>query len=318
MIEDSRNKPADWKPLVKIDFFIAGFAKCGSTTLWSLLKDHPQIFMPGREGMMKESNFFSRNQRNLTWPDYARLHRKAPKGALLGDPSVSYSSPGEKGRQAVERIHQYYPQAKFIFIARDPFKRMESHYRHLHHGSRVHHGWHCPFTIEETIEQLPNTLGSCRYWHRMAPFIEYFGDDQILVVLLEDLIVDPDKVIRQCFGFLGVDTTVSMQQIDRRLNSGSVKLQDTPTFRALRQQPIVKSILSKISLNVQNQFLDTLGWREPIDPLGLQWSDDLLYKVVDKLHPSIEQFLHYIQRNIDVWPRYQAVVNAMKAAEKGI
>ena len=43
-------------PLSKVNFFVIGAAKCGTTTLYARLRSHPEVFL----SPMKEPNYYSR------------------------------------------------------------------------------------------------------------------------------------------------------------------------------------------------------------------------------------------------------------------
>lgn len=52
------------------DFFIVGAPRCGTTALYTYLRDHPEIFM----SPIKEPDFFAdflgEQRRVRTWPEY--------------------------------------------------------------------------------------------------------------------------------------------------------------------------------------------------------------------------------------------------------
>jgi Sulfotransferase domain len=101
----------------KPNFFILGAPKCGTTSFWSWLRAHQDIFMSS----VKEPNFFNSDDNlgisNLT--DYEELFRGARDShAAVGEASVWYlSSP-----VAVQNILQYQPEARFVVLLRDPIE----------------------------------------------------------------------------------------------------------------------------------------------------------------------------------------------------
>ena len=83
------------------DFFIVGHEKCGTTALYKMLRQHPQVFMPEH----KEPRFFSWDLRHsppkpgAELPDtlerYLELFAPAAAGQLVGEASPQYiRSPG--------------------------------------------------------------------------------------------------------------------------------------------------------------------------------------------------------------------------------
>jgi hypothetical protein len=90
----------------KPNFFILGAPKCGTTSLWSWLRAHQDIFM----SYVKEPNFFNSDDNlgisNLT--DYEELFRGASVShAAVGEASVWYLS----SAVAIQNILQYQPEA---------------------------------------------------------------------------------------------------------------------------------------------------------------------------------------------------------------
>ena len=70
------------------DFLVIGGPKCGSTSLWQLLRRHPRVFMPD----MKEPAFFSNPDIfSLGEAWYRKLFEGAKDSAKVGEASTTYS-----------------------------------------------------------------------------------------------------------------------------------------------------------------------------------------------------------------------------------
>ncbi len=141
--------------LKRVNFFVIGAAKCGTTTLYARLSQHPEVFL----SPLKEPNFYSRadldparfskafkanTKLDLTeylaqadpLPEmqvgfvreeahYARLFSGATDAhRVVGECSTSYLwSPS-----APEVLHAAHPEAKIVVSLRDPVERIYSHY----------------------------------------------------------------------------------------------------------------------------------------------------------------------------------------------
>ncbi|MHC4178113.1 MAG: sulfotransferase, partial [Planctomycetota bacterium] len=70
---------------MKLDFLVAGFGKCGTTSLCSALADHPDIFIPKR----KETAFFAFNHKR-GWCWYESHFEDAHALQILGEGSGFY------------------------------------------------------------------------------------------------------------------------------------------------------------------------------------------------------------------------------------
>ncbi|MCX7934830.1 MAG: sulfotransferase domain-containing protein, partial [Planctomycetota bacterium] len=105
------------------DFFIAGAARSGTTALWRCLCQHPSIYMPATLGEKEPCHFchhgFIRDR-----DAYLRLFCRARPEQLVGEASTYYlNCPETPGL-----IRAEIPQAKFIFILRQPADRAYSLY----------------------------------------------------------------------------------------------------------------------------------------------------------------------------------------------
>ena len=118
-------------PLRLPDFVIIGAMKAGTTTLFRWLESHPGTSMP----TVKEPHFFSVDEKySKGLAFYAEHFRQAPPGLLTGEASVTYSDP--ELPQAGVRLISDLPNARLIFLTRDPEQRLRSHYLHELRRSR--------------------------------------------------------------------------------------------------------------------------------------------------------------------------------------
>lgn len=120
-------------------FFVVGAAKAGTTSLYDLLKAHPEVFVPA----VKEPHFYadvaSENKADYKKPepgktyhtkvirnrvDYESLFKDATKAKAIGDFSPSYLW----DENAAKRIYEDHPNAKIVVVLRDPIERAYSHY----------------------------------------------------------------------------------------------------------------------------------------------------------------------------------------------
>lgn len=175
---------------------IIGAMKCGTSSLHQYLNCHPQIAMaPAKEldFFVKEKNW----RRGVAW--YRSQFTDAP---IRGEASPNYTKyPTFEG--IPERMHQSIPQAKLIYLVRDPVRRIVSHYLH-NYLDRTEH------------QSLPNALGNSsanhyihcsRYYWQLEQFLPYYPLDRLLVVSLEELGSDRLATLQRIFKFLEVDAT---------------------------------------------------------------------------------------------------------------
>lgn len=282
---------------MKMDFMVPGISKCGTTTLCHQLGEHPQIFLPPE----KEPHHFIRSDMSSDEAAYKSLFATARPGQLLGEGSQMYASQGYEELVSL-RLQQHNPQMKLIFCARNPLTRIESSYREFHH-SGAKYAVNAPFGIANALRELPALLQDSHYWQRLQPFRQRFGDEQILVVLLEDLQRDAQHELARCYRFLGVDATFQNPSAGTRLNSQEEKRYDSRLLRFLRTNPHTGFKLSRVPLPLQERFFTAVGMR-PRFKRSLVWEPGVREQVIGALREDIHSFLAYCGKPADYWPDF--------------
>jgi len=154
------------------DFAIIGAMKAGTTTLHRLLDAHPDISM----SRMKETDYFIEGAQFELGPAWYRAQFDLA-AAAVGEASPNYTK-RELFRGVPERMAAQAPEARLIFVARDPVARFASHYRHAwllgHIDAR-------PEGLLET-RQGREILATSSYAWQLAPWIECFGRERLLIV----------------------------------------------------------------------------------------------------------------------------------------
>jgi hypothetical protein len=181
------------------NLFIVGAMKSGTTSLHHYLNKHSNIFM----SELKEPGYFV-EEINLGKGEhwYLSLFEKAQAQHLYrGESSTDYAKlPIHKG--VAERIKAFNPDARIVFIARDPFARIVSHYwfavRHISTG-----GVRRDFYTE--CKQDPQYISYSNYPMQVRPYLDLFGEKQFRILLFEDLLRDPKTLVEQILQWLGVD-----------------------------------------------------------------------------------------------------------------
>jgi hypothetical protein len=177
------------------DFIVIGTMKSGTTSLYEWLAQQPEVFLPS----MKEPNYFSRDEvfhRGASW--YGRLFAPASRGQLVGEASVSYTSP-DRCEIAADRMVALVPRATLICLVREPIERLRSHYRHQVQRGREQR----PFE-EAILDPDAKYVAQSLYYKCLKPYIDRYPRDQICVVRMEDLSADPPLAWDQVLRHLGL------------------------------------------------------------------------------------------------------------------
>jgi len=279
--------------MVKIDFLVPGFSKCGTTTLCAMLDQHPGIYIPA----LKEPWYFSSKDFPAQQAAYIQHFSPAQPGQLLGEGSVSYSGHAREDI-SISRILDNNPDCRFIFIARNPLRRIESSYREMHH-SGVKFGLNAPYGLSECLKTFPQMIEDSLFLERISKYIVAFGADAILVLFLEDLQQDPAREMEKCFRHLGLDH--GFRVTDRpRLNQGISKFYDTRILRYLRCQPWSGFKLARLNPEQQDKLFRSLGLRRAFRK-PIAWDDESLAMVRRRVLPDSQKFLEANGKPSDFW-----------------
>ncbi len=212
----------------KQHFFIVGGQRCGSTLMYHLLNQHPQICMA--QPVRPEPKFFLPQwkpqdvERDELLDIYYKKHFQHLKDELiLGDKSVSYCEvPG-----MAELFKSIFPEAKIIFLFRDPVERAISNF----HFSRNNNTE--PRSLEEVfIQKKPNPpfsskisvspfnyLGRGVYLEFYNRFVQVFGKAAIQVIVHEELLKNPQPMMQESFRLLGANEDFSIDFPTDKVNS---------------------------------------------------------------------------------------------------
>jgi hypothetical protein len=197
------------------NLIIIGGLKCGTTSIHHYLGLHPEIHM----SKPKELNFFVEELNwdlGLDWYG-GRFDERLP---VRGESSPHYTNlPYFTG--VAERIHQHAPDAKLIYMVRDPISRILSHWCHA-----VGAGYERR-PMEEALASPDQTyVTRSRYWMQLQPYLERFDAGQIEVITQEELQTDREGTMRRAFRFAGVSEDFTSEQFEREWEKSSAKESD--------------------------------------------------------------------------------------------
>jgi hypothetical protein len=211
------------------DFFIVGHEKCGTTSLYKILRSHPQIFMPE----LKEPRFFSREPdavqpakatlRPRTFDAYLSLFEAASPEQRVGEASPQYI----RSENAARRIAEVQPDARIIVVLREPTSFLRTYHlqnvrgrieneRDLRKALALeparHEGKHIPRDA-----RAPNRLFYSEhvgYVEQLRRFRAVFPPDQVLVLIYEDFRADNESTVRRVLRFLDVNDALPLAKVE--------------------------------------------------------------------------------------------------------
>lgn len=270
-------------------FIIAGAQKSGTTTLYAMLSHHPDICMSNR----KETDFFARGiNGDFSYESYRTLF--SGRAPWFGEASPVYAMRHEFPGVA-ERIHAAVPDARIIYVVRDPVARAISQYKHDYLAGRIP-DTRFPGPLEERIGHC---IATSSYFEQLSPFVELFRKDRILVLDFDELVTEAALTARRITDWLGLPPLpVAASQIDG-LNSFEDR-RAKPTF-ILRNwnNPILERIRNALPrpLIAKLKLLYRLSPRRDIPPLP----ETALQMVRRSLAADATKFREYSGISFENW-----------------
>jgi hypothetical protein len=195
--------------------------KAGSTYFSQLLGSHPQVFISTPK---EPCHFCDPEPLRALWPHgwelgfwrsvdaYLALFSGAGPAIYAGEASTSYTHL-PRMPDIARRIHQFSPDARILYIMRDPIDRTISHY------------WHAVQYFGENRKPLaairdePHYMAVSDYASQLTPYLELFGARQVHALTFERLVRHPVETTQAVFRWLGVDDSIAPPAVDVAVNA---------------------------------------------------------------------------------------------------
>lgn len=215
----------------KPNFIIAGFPKCGTTSLHHYLSEHPQIFMPSQ----KELHFFTyeilsklkngpkdgavKKTQIQDSKKYLDFYRNVKNEIAVGDASPSYINYPNQ----FLKIKEYLEDPKFIIVLRDPINRAYSNYLHLKREQRE------TLTFKEAVNRENKRIKdkysdfwyykfNSTYYDKILKAKETFKE--VLIITSEELNENHEATMKKVYKFLDVDCDFIAKRKSNSFNKG--------------------------------------------------------------------------------------------------
>ena len=211
------------------DFVVIGAQKCGSTSAFRYLVQHPQILA----SLKKDVRYFSENiDKPLSWykghfPTQVEKNmreKKLGKTCITGEATPSYIF----CQPAAKKLYEMNPYMKIIALLRNPVDRSFSDHQYglkrgasnvvgKDFGDRIRaeieylntgNNLEEMFSSEDSYQRIEDhslLLGMGLYYYQLKNYYDVFPKENIRVYRSEDFFADPAAVLSNMLDFLGLD-----------------------------------------------------------------------------------------------------------------
>ena len=230
------------------NFFLVGAFKAGTTAFYQYLRQHPDVYLSPR----KEPAYFVHESRTerlnpvwrrrheadaaalarylkhphwgpaqpsgpvTEWDDYLRLFEGARPGQAIGEGSVGCLWSRTAARAISERI----PDARIMMILRNPCDRAFSQFigalnetLNESFSEAIRRSASSP--PPPLFDALNPLLDFGLYSEQVARLLAYFPKDRVRIYLYDEFARDPEGVMRDAFGFLGLRQDIPLDLSQR-------------------------------------------------------------------------------------------------------
>lgn len=248
-----------------------GFAKCGTTTLYDIFKQHKDIYLSN----IKEPLFWGNQlleSRGYEWY-LDRYYHFANKDVVMEiNPIIG------KYKTAEEIKSNYPANTKIVIMIRNPIQRLYSNFKmNLIDGTSFH-------TIKDNLTDStsmsfekwlfdeyvsydgsdkvsfvsqPRMYKNGNYFNVIHNYINTFGKENVKIIFFEDFIKDTKKVCEDLMNFIGVENDKSINY-DIHSNSGNRLPLNEESIKILNF--IFKNIIYNLEITpfIKNEKYDKL------------------------------------------------------------
>jgi Sulfotransferase domain len=299
------------------DFFIVGQSKSGTTALYEILGEHPQIYM----SKVKEPVFMASDHHDGLWAT-VRTRPRTLEGylALFADAGPRQQA-GEASsvylwsQTAAANIAALQPAARIIAILREPASFLRSlHLQMLQNHIETEKDFGKAISLEPARlagKQIPRDCPwpaallyseRVRYVEQLRRYHAVFPPENVLVLIYDDFRADNEGTVRQVLKFLGMDDQVPVQarEANPTVRLRSKQLDDLIHRASVGRGPVMRGVKVGIKAVTSRRLRHgALGMRssvlygEPRPP-----DERLMLELRSRFKGEVEALSDYLKRDL--------------------
>ena len=284
---------------MKVNLFIVGTPKAGTTSLHHYLNEFPEILMSIR----KEPDFFSDREiqeqglyygtsRINTLSKYNSLFSSWIDEPIIGEASVSYLFYPD----VPERIKLYNDNSKIIIMLRNPIERAFSHYLMDYRLGLTSNSFEEEFDKKETLNfQQYFLLGN--YFHQVKRYLNIFGKENVHIIWYSDFKENTANELNKVISFLGLNTDF---KLDFNKIHNSFSMPKNNFIRKIYSIVWLRKTLSFLLPENLLIYIKTVLFNKVNKPKLSERTRELLYEYY---LPDIERLEELLSVNLSQWKK---------------
>ena len=287
---------------MKVDFFIVGAPKAGTTSLYHYLNEHPKI----RMSSVKEPNYFShedletqklyyKSNKINSLDSYHNLFPKRDANLIYGEASVSYLF----YKNVAEKIKTYNKNAKIIILLRNPIERAFSHYLMDVRLGLISKSFESVVDSFETksknklFYQQYIELG--KYYNQISNYKRLFNDKNILIIDYEDFKNKTSLCVSNVFDFLQIDTSF-MPNLD--LTHNTFRKPKFTFIEKLYSNHSIRCLINKLIPSKFKNYINQMVFDKQDKPI---LSQDLRERLKSIFKNDVNKLSNMLNKDFSKW-----------------
>jgi len=294
------------------NFFIVGAPRSGTTSIWTYLSRHPNVYMSYQKEPMYFGSDLTKSPNEffvLETNAYLEMFQRGADKTIRGEASVMYLF----SKKAAQEIQAFNPNARILIMLRNPVEMIYSFHGQLRWG-----GYENIADFDEALAAEADRRRGLRvpksalvpevlYYSEVAEFapqveryLRVFPRDQIKIILFDDFARSPAEVYFSLLDFLGVEGIAPRSYAIRnphkepRSIALAALLQRPPKFITklldLIPQPHRYAMMGLIQGLLNTRRVD----RPPLRPKTRQ-------RLMEQFAPDIRKLELLIDRDLSKW-----------------
>ncbi len=226
--------------------------------------------------------------------NYLSLFAGAGQARWIGESSTNYSKLPVSADIA-ERIHRFAPDAKILYLMRDPAHRALSHY------------WQ---SVDREFEQaapehalVPGShyFDVSHYAMQLRPYLSLFPRDSVMVLSLEEFEAEPDRVFGAILRWLAVSSVFRPANLGEKFHQTPSILWQTRAGRLARfyRKISVPKFIRRLCPDAMRYY----AWRLAVKPVRRDPTSEtaLMARVREWQRPQIRELEDLLGRRFPEW-----------------
>ncbi len=287
----------------KLDFLIGGAAKAGTTSLAKLLNQVQDVYCHGGGN---ELQYFGKDRFFRKGLDWYNSHFADRTETYLGEKSTTYLLHPE----AAQRIKDYRPDIKLVFMLRNPADRAYSQYKACIEKGTEYLSFERAIATEANRRKLGGFFANNYayqirgyYYDQLKRYYDLFPESQMRVLIFEEFKKDPQAALQDLCAFLDIPYQLRPQLEEKAAHANKTRVPRTilVTIPFTVYRKYVRPVTGKVKV-VDNPVM----WLEQQfykDARYEKMSPDIRQQLIDQYQESNQKLADLLGKDLSIWNR---------------